>query len=123
MLVFVPLREHFGVPIGVTSFFTDSITNAVIGRSDNSQHSKGEAIDIDADVYGKVTNREIFYYILDNLPFDQLIWEFGDECNPRWVHVSLKAFGNRKQVLRAYKENGETKYKIWNPEENYCDEI
>jgi hypothetical protein len=53
----------------------------------------------------------MFYYIKDNLDFDQLIWEFGTDKNPNWVHVSYVAKGNRKQVLKAIKDsNGKTKY-------------
>jgi hypothetical protein len=58
-----------------------------------------------------IKNSEIFKYIKDNLNFDQLIWEFGDDTNPSWVHVSYKANGKqRKQILRAIKKNGDTKY-------------
>ena len=59
----------------------------------------------------QVTNKEIFNYIKDNLDFDQMIWEFGTDDEPDWVHFSLTQGENRKQVLRAYKENGRTKYK------------
>ena len=48
-----------------------------------------------------------------NLPFDQLIWEFGDDVRPSWVHVSFRSVEeNRGQVLVAYKDElGKTKYK------------
>jgi hypothetical protein len=49
-------------------------------------------------------------FIKDNLPFDQLIYEFGDDDNPDWVHVSYNRHGSRGQVLKAYKLNGQTKY-------------
>jgi len=68
---------------------------------------------LDADVYGGVTNAQIFNYIKDNLEFDQLIWEFGTEDNPAWVHVSLSKRNNRNQILRAYKVDGKTKYEIY----------
>ena len=77
-----------------------------------SQHCKGEAIDIDMDgnPHG-LTNADIFNYIKDNLPFDQVIWEFGDAKNPDWVHVSYSSTGKqRKQALRAVKQNGKTIY-------------
>ena len=58
-----------------------------------------------------LSNKEIFNFIKEKLSFDQLIWEFGTEQNPDWVHVSYNANGNqRKQVLKAIKENGKTKY-------------
>ncbi len=79
--------------------------NAVIGGSKNSQHTKGQAIDMDADVFGVVTNREIFDFILHNLEFDQLIWEFGNEENPGWVHASYVKGNNRMEVLKATRIN------------------
>jgi D-alanyl-D-alanine dipeptidase len=85
--------------------------NDLIGGSSRSQHSKGEAVDIDADIFGGVTNKEIFYFIKEHLDFDQLIWEFGNDNEPAWVHVSYKSENNRREVLRAYKDNGYTKYK------------
>lgn len=116
--VFEPLRGYFGIPIAITSFFRSEKVNVKVGGSKTSQHCKGEAMDIDADVLGAITNKQIFNYIKRNLDYDQLIWEFGDDRNPEWVHVSLKRSGtNRKQTLRASKEkawNGKmiTKYKV-----------
>jgi zinc D-Ala-D-Ala carboxypeptidase len=111
--VFQPLREHFGTPIYVSSFFRSEGLNSAIRGSINSTHMKGEAMDLDADVYGGVTNAQIFNYIKDNLEFDQLIWEFGTDDNPAWVHVSLSKRNNRNQILRAYKVDGKTKYEIY----------
>ena len=82
-------------------------------RATGSQHSKGQALDLDADVYGGLENYQLFNYIKDNLEFDQLIWEFGDEENPAWVHVSYKASNNRGEVLSCVKQNGKTIYKRW----------
>jgi hypothetical protein len=75
---------------------------------------KGEAMDLDADVYNKVTNAEIFHYIKDNLEFDQLIWEFGTKENPDWVHVSLSKSNNRNQILVAKRVKGKTTYEFYN---------
>jgi zinc D-Ala-D-Ala carboxypeptidase len=111
--IFQPIRDHFGVPIKVTSGYRSEALNAKIGGSKTSQHSKGEALDLDADVFGGITNQEIFEFVRDYLDFDQLIHEFGDESNPDWVHISYSSKGNRKQVLRAYKVGGQTKYKSW----------
>ena len=99
--VFEKIREHFGKPIGISSFYRCSELNKAIGGSKTSQHVRGEAIDIDADIFGGITNAEIFEYVKKNLVFDQLIWEYGDDKNPAWVHVSLKRDGkNRKQILK-----------------------
>lgn len=107
--VFEPLRQHFNEPIYISSFYRCKELNTAIGGSSKSQHCKGEAIDID-DVYSKATNADFFNYIKDSLEFDQLIWEFGDDESPDWVHVSYSLGGNRMRILKAIKENGKTKY-------------
>lgn len=114
--VFQKIRERFKVPIAVTSFYRSEKLNKRIGGSSTSQHCKGEAIDLDADVFKMLSNKEIFDFIYDNLDYDQLIWEFGDSKEPAWVHVSSKKCGNRKSTLVAYKDtnwkgNLVTKYK------------
>lgn len=111
--VFQPVRDHFGVPIAVSSGYRSKKLNKAIGGSKYSQHVIGEALDLDADVYGKVTNAEIFNYIKNNLEWDQMIWEFGDDEEPNWVHVSYKESGrNRKQIKRAYRDEKGVYYKV-----------
>ena len=108
--VFEPLREAIDAPIKINSFFRCEELNKAIGGSSKSQHCQGRAIDID-DVYGNVSNAFMYYYIKDNLDFDQLIWEFGTDHNPDWVHVSyIDGDSNRKRCLKAIRENGKTKY-------------
>jgi zinc D-Ala-D-Ala carboxypeptidase len=110
--IFEPLRAYVGGPIKINSFFRSAKLNTAIGGSKTSQHCKGQAIDID-DTFGKMTNAEMYEYIKENLDFDQMIWEFGDDDNPNWVHVSyVSPEDNRKRCLRAYKDNGKTKYKV-----------
>lgn len=109
--VFDKVREHFGKPIGITSGFRSAALNERIGGSKNSQHMEGKALDIDGDTLGGVSNKDIFYYIKNNCTFDQLIWEFGSENAPDWVHVSYNKGVNRKQILRAIKSGGKTIYK------------
>jgi len=110
--IFQPVRDHFGVPIGVSSGYRCKELNKAIGGSKYSQHMIGEALDIDADIYGRVTNAEIFNYIKNNLEWDQMIWEFGDDDEPNWVHVSYKESGsNRKQLKRAYRDSKGIYYK------------
>lgn len=108
--IFQPLRDYFDEPIGVSSGYRSIALNKAIGGSKTSQHSKGEALDLDADIFGGIANSEIFDFIKDNLDFDQMIWEFGTDKEPNWVHVSYKKGKNRKQILKAVKENGKTKY-------------
>ncbi len=113
--IFEKVREHFNTPMYISSFFRSSKLNTKIKGSSTSQHcaNVGAAMDIDADVYKGVTNSEIFNYILENLNFDQLIWEFGNDENPDWVHVSyVSDILNRKEVLKAYKDkDNKTAYK------------
>lgn len=110
--VFEPIRNHFGKPIHISSGYRSAALNKAIGGAANSQHCTGEAIDIDMDGHaGGVTNKMVFDFIKDNLNFDQLIWEFGTDTNPDWVHVSYESTGKqRKQILRAVKKGGATSY-------------
>jgi hypothetical protein len=110
--IFEPLREWVGGPIKVNSFFRSIALNEAIGGVASSQHCKGQAIDID-DVYGYKTNTEMYYWIQQNLDFDQMIWEFGTDMQPNWIHMSyVSKEDNRNKCLKAYKEHGKTKYKI-----------
>lgn len=97
-----PARDALG-PIKVTSGFRNAKVNAAIGGSRTSQHMKAEAADLQCD-----DNAALFKFI-KTLEFDQLIWEFGDKEQPDWVHVSF-AKKNRKEILKASKKNGVTKY-------------
>ena len=108
--LFEPLREWVGGPIKINSFFRGEPVNTAIGGSTRSQHMKGQAIDID-DTFGHKTNAEMYHYIKDNLDFDQMIWEFGSNENPNWLHISWVSHRpNRKKLTIAKKVNGRTKY-------------
>ena len=110
--VFEPLREWVGGPIKINSFYRCPELNKAIGGSTTSQHCKGQAIDID-DTFGKATNTEMFNFIKENLDFDQMIWEFGDDDNPNWIHISyISKDKNRNRCLKAYRENSKTKYTV-----------
>ena len=98
-MVFEPLRYQFAVPIRISSMFRGKALNEAVGGSSSSQHCKGEAMDIQGT--NGVTNAELYYFIRDNLDFDQLIWEYGTDKEPAWVHVSYTdSKPNRKQTLR-----------------------
>ena len=110
--VFEPLRMWVGGPIKINSFFRSPELNKAIGGSSKSQHCLGQAIDID-DTFGKMSNADMYEFIKQNLDFDQMIWEFGGDDNPDWVHVSyVSPEENRQRCLKAYKEKGKTKYAI-----------
>jgi hypothetical protein len=109
--VFEPIRAHFGVPIHISSGYRSKALNDLVKGSLSSQHCKGEAIDIDMDGSSNgVTNKMIFEFIKEKLDFDQLIWEFGSDSNPDWVHVSYTKGKNRKQKLKAVRSGGKTTY-------------
>jgi zinc D-Ala-D-Ala carboxypeptidase len=110
--IFEPLRAHVGGPIKINSFYRSIVLNTAIGGSKSSQHTRGEAIDLD-DTLGCMSNKDMFTFIKDELDFDQLIWEFGDDENPAWVHVSyVSPENNRRRILKAEKINGKTTYNI-----------
>lgn len=104
-----PARELLGKPIVVTSGYRCSVLNTAVGGQPNSQHTKGEAADLQC-----YNNKYLFDIIRENLSFDQLILETkdifdrnGNKTGVReWVHISYKKGKNRKQVLRMH--NGKT---------------
>ncbi len=101
-----PARVALGFPIMIGSGFRSPAVNVAAGGVLTSQHTKGEAADCKCK-----DNKRLFDYIRKT-DFDQLIWEFGDDMQPQWVHVSLKRTGvNRREVLRAEKVNGKTVYR------------
>jgi len=110
--IFEPLRKWVGGPIRINSFYRGPELNKAIGGSSKSQHCKGQAMDIDDNGCHK-TNAEMYAWIKDNVEFDQMIWEFGDDDNPNWVHVSyVSPEENRNRCLKAYREDGKTKYMV-----------
>jgi hypothetical protein len=117
--IFEPIRRHFNSPIYISSGYRSAALNKIVpGASKTSQHSKGEAMDIDMDNSGsKITNAEIFNWIKDNLNFDQLIAEFKQGNDLGWVHVSYNTDGpQRGQILIATKGVFGTKYSPYSKE-------
>lgn len=108
--VFDKCREFVEGPLEITSGFRSPKLNKKIGGSATSQHMKGEALDIDCQKFGNGTNAKLFKFIKDNLEFDQLIWEFGTDKEPDWIHVSYSRLHNRKKILKAVKQGGKTIY-------------
>ena len=99
--IFEPVREWVGGPVFVSSFFRNGRVNRGVGGSSRSQHMRGQAIDMDMDIFGGKTNAQVFNWIKKNLDFDQLIWEFGSKTNPAWVHCSYKLpIKNRHSIIK-----------------------
>jgi len=115
------VRDHFGRVVSVSSGYRSPELCEAIGSSKTSQHAKGQAADF--EIFG-VSNQELVIWINENLDYDQMILEFWkgpDEPNSGWVHVSYKKEGNRKQLLRAFRNTfGKTQYEpyeYWTPDE------
>ena len=104
-----PVRDHFNRVVSVSSGYRSEELCLAIGSKTTSQHAKGEAADF--EIFG-LSNKELADWINENLDYDQLILEYWKKEDPNsgWGHCSYNSDENRKQYLRAYKENGKTKY-------------
>jgi len=102
--VFEPIRSYVGEPIKINSGFRGIALNKVVKGAYTSQHCLGEAMDLD------LHDRDLFEWIIDNIEYDQLIFEFGTTDSAGWFHISYREGRNRKQVLRATKVKGKTVY-------------
>ena len=107
--VFEPIRKYLNAPIKISSGFRCEQLNKLIGGASGSQHSKGEAFDLE------LTNRKLFDWILKNVEFDQAIYEFGNDAHANWFHISYRKGNNRKQALRAIIIGGKTQYIPYKP--------
>lgn len=102
---FEPIRTKVGAPIRINSGFRSAALNrAIKGSSTTSQHSLGEAMDLD------LHDRDLFEWIIDNVEFDQLIFEGGTTDKADWFHISYRKGRLRKQVLRMTKKGGKSTY-------------
>jgi hypothetical protein len=103
--VFQPIREHLGKPIKINSGYrSKNLNKAIPGSSSTSQHCFAEAGDLN------LHDRDLFEWIIDNVTFDQMIFEGGTEDKADWFHISYREGRNRKEVLRMVKVAGKTKY-------------
>ena len=107
--VLQPIRDHFGRVVSVSSGYRSEALCLAIGSKTTSQHAKVQAADF--EIYG-LSNQELANYIKENLDYDQLILEYWTPESPNngWIHCSYNSEGNRKEYLRAYKNEGKTKY-------------
>ena len=107
--VLQPIRDHFSRGVTISSGYRSPELCVAIGSKTTSQHAKGEAADF--EIFG-VSNKELADWIHYNTQYDQLILEYWKESDPNsgWVHCSYSQGKNRRQYLRAYKDEGKTKY-------------
>ena len=104
-----PIREYFKAPVVVSSGYRSAAVCEAVGSSSKSQHTKGQAADF--EIFG-IPNKDVADWIVNNIDYDQCILEFWNEKEPNsgWVHCSFNSAGNRKQYLKASKENGKVVY-------------
>ncbi len=111
-----PLREAWGEPIIVTSGYRSVRLNRAVGGASKSQHTEGKAADIRTVSDRPSDNLRLLKLIVSlGLPVDQLIYEYGGDTGPDWIHVSYDAGRNRRQVLRATRKDGKTIYSTYKP--------
>jgi len=102
--VIEPIRSEFKQPLRINSMFRSVEVNKKVGGARNSQHVKGEAVDL-------AIGRAEFEWIRANLEWDSMIWEFGNSLEPAWIHISYSLKHNRREILRAVKTpKGQTLY-------------
>jgi zinc D-Ala-D-Ala carboxypeptidase len=104
-----PIRNHFKIPVSISSGYRSAALCEAVGSSSKSQHTKGQAADF--EIFG-IANKELADWITTNLEYDQCILEFWNENEPNsgWVHCSYSTNGNRKQYLKAQKIGGKIVY-------------
>jgi zinc D-Ala-D-Ala carboxypeptidase len=102
-----PIADNYKKPFRIISGYRSAAVNKTLGGSQESQHRKGEAVDITSE-----NNQELFQFIRDHLEFDQLIWKGGSALQPAYIHISYSKKINRKQVLRMTIVNGEKHFEI-----------
>jgi zinc D-Ala-D-Ala carboxypeptidase len=106
-----PLRDGLGRPIKITSGYRCERLNVAIGGSRTSEHCKGMAADLQLIVNGQNLSGLIYNKIIElKLPYTQMIWEFGNNEHPDWIHISYNKSNLKRQNLKAVKTNGKTTY-------------
>lgn len=103
--VLEPLREHFNCPITISSGYRCQALNKAVGGVATSQHMTGEAADI--HIPDEATGKRWFVWLMDNVPFHQLIWEKSTPTSTHhWIHIAFKQNGhNAQQVIENLVKN------------------
>jgi zinc D-Ala-D-Ala carboxypeptidase len=109
--IFEPIRNHFNVPIHISSGYRSKELNTAIGGALSSDHSFGRAVDLDMDNSNNgVTNNDIFHWIKDNLKFKQLIAEYPENGLLSWVHIAYDENNMKNEILVCTRVNGKPHY-------------
>jgi hypothetical protein len=109
--VLQPLRDQLGQSIRITSGYRCKELNEAIGGSKTSDHSYGRAADIEIYIGGIERNDVLFRTIIElDLPFYQMISEFGTYERPNWIHIAYRKGDDKREILRAEKKDGKTTY-------------
>ena len=96
--VLEPARVAFGASIYITSGYRCPALNKAVGGKPTSQHLRGEAADL--QVRSVENLRKLYNAIKDHGVFDQLLFESNGVT--KWIHVSYKQGGNRRQAIDNY---------------------
>ncbi len=84
--------KNIGEPL-LAQYGTFLITSGFRAGTGVSQHLKGQAVDLQFPALSNQDVYDISVWIKDNLPYDQLILEYGG--NRPWIHSSFNRVGNR----------------------------
>jgi hypothetical protein len=108
----IPFYEKFGKEnVNINSFYRNGELNGLVGGANNSAHKKGFAIDFSG--INSVTNRDLFLFAKTLKNVTELIWEFGDDKQPKWVHVGIDP-NKKRSILKSVKVGKITKYIVIN---------
>lgn len=100
-----PLRELWGKPLRVNSGYRCPELNRLVGGSPNSSHMSGCAVDITAG--SREENKRLWDMLVSSdIPYSKII----DEQDFSWIHVSYIRGNNRKERLKAVRQNGRWRY-------------
>jgi hypothetical protein len=95
--VLQPLRDAVG-PVNVTSGYRSKAVNEAVNGARNSDHLWGYAADLQSP---DGNHRKLYDWLKANAMFTQLIYEFGNDTQPQWVHVSYNPKELKREILRA----------------------
>lgn len=108
--VLEPIRDELGMPINITSGYRSPELNSKIGGAKYSQHMTSSAADCVCKDNKKLFDTAVRLMKEGEIEVSQIIWEFGTDKRPDWVHIGLNNISKHNEVLKATKKNGKTIY-------------